>query len=119
MPSVLLVDDSAVARHALSRRLKAEGFDVLEAASTAAARAIPLSGLSCAIIDVDLLDGDGPSLASELRSVSPSLPVAFFTAGAPAELVGKAQQHGPVFTKPAIDPVIAWARSAIQPPPTK
>jgi len=119
MPCILLVDDSAVARHALARRLSAEGFDILEAGSAAEARAVRLDDVACAIIDVDLFDGDGPSLATDLRTKKPSLPVAFFTAGAPAELVGKAQAHGPVFTKPAIDPVIQWARRAAQPPPTK
>jgi DNA-binding response OmpR family regulator len=123
MPFVLLVDDSAVARHAVARRLTAEGFQVHEAASAAEARAIPLAGIACAIIDVELLDGDGPSLAAELLATRASLPLAFFTAGASADLVARSQAHGPVFTKPALDPLVAWARAATaapaQPPPTK
>jgi CheY-like chemotaxis protein len=123
MPSVLIVDDSAVARRAVAGRLAAEGFEVHEAGSTAEARAVPLAGIACAVVDVDLLDGDGPSLAAELRAIRPSLPIAFFTAGAAPELVTRSQVHGPVFTKPALDSLVAWVRAAssppAQPPPTK
>ncbi len=123
MPTVLLVDDSAVARHAVARRLIAEGFVVHEAGSAAEARAVTLSGLDCAILDVDLPDGDGPSLAAELRAARPALPIAFFTAGAAADLVTRSQAHGPVFAKPLLDPLIAWAHGVTgkpgQPPPTK
>jgi two-component system sensor histidine kinase TorS len=113
MPSLLLVDDSAVARHAVARRLTAEGFQVHEAGSAAEARAIPLDGLAGAIIDVELLDGDGPSLAAELRAARPSLPIAFFTAGASQELVTRSQAFGPVLQKPALDPLVAWARGLL------
>lgn len=121
MPSLLLVDDSAVARHAVARRLTAAGFQVHEAGSAAEARAIPLDGLAGAIIDVELLDGDGPSLAAELRAAQPSLPIVFFTAGASHELVTRSQTLGPVLQKPALDPLVAWARGLLapQPPPTK
>jgi DNA-binding response OmpR family regulator len=113
MPSLLLVDDSAVARHAIARRLTAEGFQVREAGSAAEARAVPLDGLAGAIIDVELLDGDGPSLAAELRGAQPSLPIAFFTAGASQELVARSQTFGPVLQKPALDPLVAWARGLL------
>lgn len=123
MPTVLLVDDSTVARVAVARRLAAEGFVVHEAGSAAEARAAPLAQMACAILDVELPDGDGPSLAIELRAARPALPVAFFTAGAAPDLVALSQAHGPVFTKPALDPLVAWARAATstpaQPPPTK
>jgi CheY-like chemotaxis protein len=119
MPSVLLVDDSSVARRAVARRLAAEGFEVHEAGSMAEALAVSLDGIGCAILDVELQDGDGPMLAAQLRAARPSLPLAFFTAGATGELIARSQVHGPVFAKPAIDPVVAWARGACQPPPTK
>ncbi len=122
MPTVLLVDDSAVARHAVAQRLIAEGFVVHQAGSAAEARAVTLSGLDCAILDVDLPDGDGPSLAAELRAARPALPIAFFTAGAAPDLLTRSQAHGPVFTKPALDALMAWAHAAAppaQPPPTK
>ena len=119
MPSVLLVDDSAVARRAVARRLSVEGFQVHEAGSAAEARGVALAGLACAILDVELSDGDGPSLAGELLAVRASLPIAFFTAGASAELVAASMARGPVFMKPTLDPLIAWAHRSSQPPPTK
>ena len=118
MPSILLVDDSQVARRAVAQRLRAAGFEVHEAASAAEARAVPLAGLACAIVDVELDDGDGPSLAAELHTNRPGLPLAFFTAGASTELVDRSRAYGPVFTKPDLEPLLAWVRGA-QPPPTK
>jgi DNA-binding response OmpR family regulator len=94
---------------------------VHEAGSLAEARALPTEDVACAVIDVELLDGDGPTLATELRAKRPTLPIAFFTAGASAELVARSAAHGPVFTKPALDPLLAWVRAACagHPPPTK
>jgi len=118
MPSILLVDDSGVARHAVAQRLRAAGFEVHEAASAAEARAVPLASLACAIVDVELDGDDGPTLAAELLAARPGLPVAFFPAGASSELVDRSRAHGPVFTKPELAPLLAWVR-AVQPPPTK
>jgi len=116
MRSVLVVDDSPVALWAVSRRLAGEGFIVREAASAAEARAVDAGALSCAIVDVDLggPDGqaDGPELAGVLRAAHPALPVAFFTAETSPELVERTRAHGPVFRKPDIEPVVAWAREA-------
>jgi hypothetical protein len=49
----------------------------------------------------------------------PSLPVAFYTAGASAAVMAQARAHGPVFAKPDLESLIAWTRTAGQPPPTK
>lgn len=110
MPSVLLVDDSAVARRAVAVPLAAAGFNVVEAATVAEARGVPLSGLACAIVDVDLPDGDGPTLAEALRASQPGLPIAFFTGGGSPELVDRSRAQGPVFLKPTLDPLLAWVR---------
>ena len=117
MTSVLLVDDSAVARHAVARRLAAEGLTVHEAGTAAEARAVALEGLACAILDVELPDGDGPTLAAELRSARPELPIAFFTAGASPNLVTQSQAYGPVYMKPSLDALVAWTRAAATPKP--
>ncbi|HEY8040079.1 MAG TPA: response regulator [Polyangiaceae bacterium] len=123
MPTVLLVDDSPVVRRVLARRLESEGFDVREEGSAAAARGVDAASLDCAIIDVELADGFGGDVAAELRGRRPSLPIAFFTAGAGAPLVEQARAHGPVFTKPDVEAIVAWVTSAPagapQPPPTK
>lgn len=117
MPTVLLVDDSPAARHVIAKRLQAAGFDVTEMASAAEARAADLRAFTCAVVDVELLDGDGPTLAVELHAKRPDLPVAFFTASSSPDVHTRAQGQGPVFTKPNLDPLLAWAKG--QPPPTK
>jgi DNA-binding response OmpR family regulator len=119
MRTVLLVDDSPVARRVLARRLAAEGFDVREESLAAAAYAADTSVLSCAIIDLELNDGNGSDLAAALLGRRASLPVAFFTAGATTSLLERARTHGPVFNKPDVDAIVAWAKRADQPPPTK
>jgi CheY-like chemotaxis protein len=117
MPTVLLVDDSPAARHAISKRLRAAGFDVHEVASATAARTLDLGPFVCAVVDVELADGDGPSLAVELHAKRPDLPVAFFTATSTPDVHARAKGQGPVFTKPDFEPLLEWAKT--QPPPTK
>ena len=75
--------------------------------------------LLCAIIDLELGLDDGADLAAVLLARRPSLPVAFFTAGAPQAQRARASAHGPVFEKPDLDGVVAWIARAAQPPPTK
>jgi len=117
MPTVLLVDDSPAARRAIARRLQAAGFEVREVGSATDARSIDLGPFACAVVDVELADGDGPSLAVELHAKRPELPVAFFTASSSPDVHERAKGQGPVFTKPNLDPLLAWAKG--QPPPTK
>lgn len=116
MPTLLIVDDSALVRHAVASRLRVEGFDVRAEATLAGARTVDLTTIACAAVDIDLPDGSGLDLAAELLAKHPSLPVAFFTAStAPPE------GHSPVFHKPDVEGLVAWVLSAgsSQPPPTK
>jgi DNA-binding NtrC family response regulator len=122
MRTVLLVDDSAVARRVLARRLEADGFLVAEAASMAAARKIDVATLGCAIIDLELPDGDGTDLVRYFREKRPGLPVAFFTMGTAPSLVEGARAQGLVFIKPDLTQVVTWVKRTTrpsQPPPTK
>jgi two-component system cell cycle sensor histidine kinase/response regulator CckA len=119
MPTILLVDDSPVARRVLARRLASEGFVVHEESSAVAAREMDAHVLACAIIDLELHDGDGSDLAAGLRRKQPSLPIAFFTAGASSSILARARAHGPVFMKPDVNAIVDWAKAAGQPPPTK
>jgi two-component system response regulator GlrR len=118
MPTVLLVDDSPVVRRVLTVRLQAAGFDVRAEPSATAARAVNPGVFACAVIDIDLLDGSGVDLANELRRQRPTLPIAFFTAGDAADGLQAARALGPVFSKPDVEGVLAWAAGR-QPPPTK
>jgi CheY-like chemotaxis protein len=119
MRTVLLVDDSPVVRRAVARRLEAEGFRVHEESSAAGAGSADASVLTCAIFDIELTDGTGTELAASLLGKRPSLPIAFFTAGAPTSLLERARAYGPVYRKPDVDGIVAWAARAAQPPPTK
>ncbi len=122
MPTVLLVDDSPVARRALGARLSSQGFEVREAASAQAARALDLGSITCAVLDLQLADGDGTDLATSLLSRRPGLPLAFFTAGGIPSLVESARCRGPVFLKPDLAPLLSWIGRLVrpsQPPPTK
>jgi CheY-like chemotaxis protein len=122
MRTVLLVDDSAVARRVLARRLEAEGFQVVEAATAAAARKVDIATVGCAIVDLELPDADGTELARGLTEKRPSLPIAFFTMGTAPSLVEGARSRGPVFIKPDVTPLLAWVKRTVrpsQPPPTK
>jgi CheY-like chemotaxis protein len=117
MPTVLLVDDSPVVRRVLARRLSTEGFDVREEASATAARALETGDLACAVIDIELPDGSGVDLAAELLARCATLPVAFFTASADTSAIDSGRLYGPVFVKPDVEALVAWAKR--QPPPTK
>jgi CheY-like chemotaxis protein len=117
MPSLLLVDDSQLARRVLGRRLTEIGVRVGEASSMAevqAGGAASLAPLLGAVLDLELGDGDGVALAAWLREGRPSLPIAFFTA-AHGPLVERALAYGPVFAKPDADAVVRWARELLFP----
>jgi CheY-like chemotaxis protein len=112
MRKVLIADDSPVARDILSKRILASGLDALSCESSADARVKDANSLSCALLDIDLGDGDGTEVAASLLATCPELPIAFFSGSAPPELAARARALGPVFNKPEdIDSAIAWVRS--------
>jgi DNA-binding response OmpR family regulator len=79
---ILLVDGDAIPRHSLAEQLTQQGsYIVIEAGSAAEARLAPESCV-CAIIDAALPDGDGESLARELRKAGFGGFVLFLTAAA-------------------------------------
>jgi len=109
-PIVLVVDDSAVARLSLARGLKARGARVCERDSLSAVRDDPPGRVACAILDLELPDGDGVQVAELLRATMPWLPVAFFSAGAADAVLARARLLGPVHAKPGeLAAVVAWA----------
>lgn len=110
MPSkrVLVADDSAVARVALARRVRAAGLEVVELDSCANAGTVDPSTLACALLDFDLGDGFGVDIAARLRASKASLPIAFFTSTTGDE-IALASAFGPVFAKPDdLDAAIDW-----------
>jgi CheY-like chemotaxis protein len=106
---VLIADDSAVARVAVARRVRAEGLEVIERDSVATANTVDPSTLACALLDFDLGDGFGVDVAAHLRETEGALPIAFFTSTSEADIRDRASAFGPVFAKPdELDLAIDW-----------
>jgi DNA-binding response OmpR family regulator len=104
---VLVADDSLLTRGILSARIAKAGFEVLLCNSVASAEAVDATQLSCALLDLDLGDGEGTEVAATLRAVSPELPIAFFSGSATAQ--PNAQALGPVFAKPdELEDAVRW-----------
>ena len=109
---VLIADDTSVARAAVVRRLQNDGVTCLEVATAAAARAVDPARIACALLDLDLGDGNGVDVATEFLARRADLPIAFFTAGATAELQRRARAIAKVFAKPDdLAAAIAWVKS--------
>ncbi len=114
-PLVLLADDSAVARLTVARRLRADGYEVLEQASAAPPGAEALARVSCALLDLDIGDGDGSELGRALLAQRADLPIAFFSGTASSVLLERARALGPVFAKPReLDAAVAWIRTSVR-----
>ncbi len=109
---VLVADDSAIALEVVERRVRACGLGALALGSATGARGVDPALLSCALLDLDLGDGDGREVARAFRAARPELPIAFFSGSATAEAIADARVVGPVFTKPdELDLAIAWIQS--------
>jgi len=82
---------------------------VIEADCGGAVAGIDANTPACALIDLELGDEDGALVAARLRKESPTLPIAFFSAGASNERLERARAIGPVFKKPSqLDQAVAW-----------
>ena len=109
MRTVLVADDSSVARHTVVRRLSAHDLNVHEEASARGASSLDASAFACAVLDIDFGDGDGASVAEALRASAPALPVAFFSSDADGTLVDRARALGPILKKPDdLDALVQW-----------
>ncbi len=110
--TALIADDTELARTAVVRRLSADGVSCVEASSAAAATAIDPSTICCALLDLDLGDGNGVDVAVALQKRAPGLRVAFFTAGSSPDILARATALAPVFGKPDdLERAVAWVKS--------
>jgi DNA-binding response OmpR family regulator len=113
MRPVLVVDDSTLVRRALVKGLAAAGLEVREADSVATGSRVDATEIACAVLDLELGDGDGVAIADALRAKDDTLPIAFFSAGADAAIVDRARALGPVFAKSdGPTDVVRWATDA-------
>lgn len=104
--TVLVADDSPVARYTLLRELRKAGIEPTCVATAAEALSFDDSALSCALLDLDLGDAPGTVVAERLRARQPGIPIAFFTS---SREIDEAASFGPVFTKPQeLADAVAW-----------
>lgn len=81
-PTVLLVDDNKAARYVLSRSLRFEGFDVLEAGDAAEALALARTVPDIIVLDVKLPDLNGFEVCRRLKGdpMTAAVPVVHISA---------------------------------------
>jgi len=104
--TVLVADDSPVARYALLRELRKAGIE--PACVSTAAEALTACGgdLTCVLLDLDLGDAKGTVVAAHLKKTHPNVAIAFFTS---SDETGEAATFGPVFAKPReLADAVAW-----------
>lgn len=112
--AVLIVDDSNLARAAVSSRLVDLGLEVCGAVGCADGAAVDLETVGVAILDLELGDGNGVDLARTLRTTSAVLPIAFLTSAPTSRLAGAARELGPVFEKGSqLSEAVAWAAAQL------
>ena len=112
---VLVVDDERLVRWSLAQRLRAQGWEISEAAT--AAEAVLAAPPDAAILDYKLPDGDGITVLKKLRQVDPDLPVIMLTAHQNTELIVEAIKAGAsdYITKPfEVDDVALRLTRAIE-----
>lgn len=80
-PTVFLVDDDASVRRGLERLVRAAGYTVEAFASADEFLArLPVQGVGCAILDVQMPGISGPELHQRLVELGEGVPVLFLTA---------------------------------------
>lgn len=94
MPTILVVDDSALVRRHLRLTLEAAGFGVIDAVTGRdAMERLEDSSIDMAICDVNMPDVGGLAFLTSLRDVERwrTLPVIFLTAEADPALIAQAK----------------------------
>lgn len=97
---ILIVDDSKLARMAMTKALSALRPDWSRIEATNADEAVARfteSGPDIALLDFNMPGRDGLELASELHSLKPDMPLALISANTQQEIVAQAQQIGATF----------------------
>ena len=97
---VLIVDDSKLARMAISRTLSGLRPDWQRAEATNADEALALARqerFDVALVDFTMPGRDGLELAAEFRSLQPDAPVAVISANLQTEVIMRAEQVGAHF----------------------
>jgi two-component system response regulator RegA len=115
-PLILVVDDDPEVARVLARSLSHRGFRTETTSSPeGAVELASKTAYDAALVDLVMPGQDGVSLASELRSQIPGLPVAILTGYAHSPLISAAHRAGvSVFRKPTpIQDLVEYLNSQI------
>lgn len=98
--SVLIVDDSKLARIVAGRALAELQPDWRKVEAGSAAQALTIleeQTVDVVLVDFNMPEVDGLTLAGELRSKHPRIPIAIITANIQDEIIGRAREIGAAF----------------------
>ncbi len=95
---ILVVDDEAALRRGLRQLFSQRGHAVETAESCATACAVG-ERFDVAVLDLNLLDGEGDTLAEALITLNLADRVVFYTGSRDAGLIARAQQRGRLVMK--------------------
>lgn len=112
-PTVLVVDDEPLIRWSIGERLRAEGYEVLEAADGHAAVALFGRGVDIVLLDSKLPDVDGIAVLRHLTDRDPNVRVILMTADAGLESTTEALTNSgfPRANKPfLLDEIVALVK---------
>lgn len=98
--TVLIVDDSKLARIVASKALAELQPDWQKLEAGSGAQALDLlerDGADIALIDFNMSEKDGLELAAEIRAQHPDMPIAIITANIQDEIIARAREIGAAF----------------------
>jgi DNA-binding NtrC family response regulator len=93
-PTILVVDDEALIRWSLTERLKADGYDVLEAGTGREALESLREGVDLVLLDYKLPDIDGVTVLRKIKEFDQDILVILLTAYASVETAVEAMKIG-------------------------
>jgi DNA-binding NtrC family response regulator len=116
-PTILVVDDETLIRWSLCERLKAEGYQVHEAETGAAALDRVRAGVDLVLLDYRLPDTNGVSVLGRVKEIDQDILVILLTAYATVDTAVEAMKRGAyhVANKPFnLDEVAATVERALE-----